>query len=181
MIRVIFETHAASVDNVAHRASGHADAPLAEIGERQARALGERHAGTPLAAVFCSDLQRSYRTAELAFAGRDVKIVRDRRLRELDYGEWTRRPSDEVFAEGRHRIEEPFPGGESYTQAAARVGDVLSELLRDYDGKTVMIIGHRATHYAIEHLANRIPLEQIMAKPWQWQPGWIYTITRLDR
>jgi len=179
VITIIFEAHATSVDNVARRASGHHDAPLAEIGEEQARQLGLRHAATPLDAVFCSDLQRSYRTAELAFAGRNLKTVKDPRLRELDYGDWTRRPADEVFAEGPRRIHTPFPAGESYAQAADRMRDFLGDLLRDHDGKTVMIIGHRATHYGLEHWINHVPLERAVAERAPWQPGWTYTATTL--
>lgn len=179
MITITFETHATSVDNVARRASGHYDAPLAEIGEEQAKQLGVRHAATPLDAVFCSDLQRSYRTAELAFAGRSVKIVTDRRLRELDYGEWTRRPADEVFAEGPRRIDTPFPAGESYAQVADRMRDFLTDLLRDHDGETVIIIGHRATHYGLMHWINHVPLERAVAERAPWQPGWTYTLVEV--
>ena len=179
MITIIFESHATSEDNVARRASGHHDAPLAEIGEEQARQLGARHQQTMLDAVFCSDLQRSYRTAELAFAGRALRIVKDRRLRELDYGEWTRRPTDEVVAEGPRRITTPFPAGESYTQAAGRMRDFLCDLLRDHDGKTVMIIGLLATHYGLEHWINHVPLEWAVTERAPWQPGWTYTATTL--
>jgi broad specificity phosphatase PhoE len=81
-VTIVFETHATSIDNEAGIASGHHDADLSALGVRQARELGARHAGRDLAAVWCSDLRRSYRTAEIAFGRRDVPIVRDRRLRE---------------------------------------------------------------------------------------------------
>ena len=42
-----------------------------------------------------SGRQRSYRTAEIAFAGRDLPVRRDARIRECDYGAWTRRPAAE--------------------------------------------------------------------------------------
>jgi broad specificity phosphatase PhoE len=57
----------------------------------------------------------------------------------------------------------PFPNGESYIQTTERVKDFLKYLLDNYDGKTIMVIGHRATQYGLEHLINHIPLETIIS------------------
>ena len=82
-----YETHSTSVDNKDGIASGHSDAALSIRGERQARDLGERH--KHVKNVWCSDLQRSYRTAEIAFGTR-ANIRIDSRLREIDLGDMTR-------------------------------------------------------------------------------------------
>jgi broad specificity phosphatase PhoE len=121
MTTVLFESHATSLDNDAALASGHFDVPLSAAGERQARELGERYRGRHIDEVFCSDLQRSYRTAELACAGLGIAITRDPRLRECDYGALTRRSRQEVHSQLIARLEKPFPAGESYRQAADRV------------------------------------------------------------
>jgi broad specificity phosphatase PhoE len=176
MPTIIFETHATSVDNEMGLASGQHDAELSAVGRQQAAELGRRHLETELAAVFCSDLQRSYLTAEIAFAGRDVRIVRDRRLRECDYGILTRQSQTVIERERNRRITDPFPGGESYRQAADRVGEFLMSLAGDYRGKTILVIGHRATHYALEHWINGLPLTEVVAARWFWQPGWIYQL-----
>lgn len=176
MLTVFFETHATSIDNEQQIASGQRDAELSARGRRQAAALGSRYAHEDLRAVFCSDLRRSYRTAEIAFADRGLRIVRDARLRECDYGEWTGRPTSVIDAARAGRITDPFPGGESYTQAAARTRDVLGDVRRDYDGQRVLIIGHRATFYSLEHLVKGVRLEETVSAPWRWQPGWIYVL-----
>jgi broad specificity phosphatase PhoE len=59
----------------------------------------------------------------------------------------------------------PFPNGESYTQTTDRMKSFLNELMQKYDGKTVMVIGHRATQYALENLINNVPLETIVPAP----------------
>ena len=55
---------------------------------KRRRGAGQRRAGDDLAAVYCSDLQRSWRTAEVAFARRGVPIPRRpaarMRLRDVD-------------------------------------------------------------------------------------------------
>lgn len=87
-----FESHTTSLDNEARVVSGHTDAPLSEVGQQQARELGKRY--SDISSVWCSDLPRSYRTAELAFADR-TRIHRDARLREIAYGAMTGRSIDE--------------------------------------------------------------------------------------
>ena len=70
----------------------------------------------------------------------------------------------------------PFPHGESYQQVVERVSTWLAETTAGFAGQTVLVIGHRATFYALEHIVNRVPLHEAVAAPWQWQPGWTYRI-----
>ncbi len=177
MIELIFETHATSVDNERLIASGHFDVELSPLGCAQAAELGVRYRAENLDTGLCSDLQRSYRTAEIAFAGRGLPVHRDPRIRECDYGAWTRRPAAEIDAERVRRIFEPFPGGESYAEVAARTRDLLREVERFWAGKRVLIVGHRATWYILEHVINGRDLRDVISGSWSWQPGWTY---RLD-
>lgn len=175
MVTIIFEPHGTTLDNETHRASGHNDVALSSLGEQQSREMGERYRDDAFDAIFCSDLQRAYRSAEIGF-GTKYPIIKDARLRECDYGEYTCKPSKEVEQEKPQRIKVPFPGGESYEQTTARMKDFLGDLRKNYEGKRVMIIGHRATQYGLEHLINGIPLEDIIPAPWKWQPGWTYVV-----
>jgi broad specificity phosphatase PhoE len=126
--------------------------------------------------VFCSDLTRSFRTAEIAFGDRSLPIVRDARLRECDYGDLTRRPMSELKAQRLQHLVEPFPNGESYQQVVERVSGWLDEVRRRSDARTVVVVGHRATFYALEHLLTGVALRDAVESPWAWQPGWIYDL-----
>jgi len=179
MVTIIFESHATTLDNEHHLASGRYDVALSELGIRQAGQLGERYKGVHLDAIFCSDLKRSYETAELAFKNKNIPFIKDPRLSECNYGDFTRYPSREVKKMRIKKISNPFLNGESYEQAIARVRDFLIDLARDYDGKKVLIIGHRATQYGLEHWINMVPLKQIVTAKWEWQPGWIYNLQRI--
>ena len=170
---LIFETHATSLDNERGLASGWFDVDLSPAGEAQARSLGERRRLEALAAVYCSDLRRAWRTAEIAFAGRALPIVRDARLRECDYGRLTRQPAGALDPRDQW-LDTPFPGGESLAQAVARVESWLADARVSSAGATVIVIGHRATHYAFEHLLRGVPLRDAVVAPWSWQPGWTY-------
>jgi broad specificity phosphatase PhoE len=177
MVAITFESHGTSLDNESHKSSGWFDVELSELGERQAAELGARYKNDHFDAIFCSDLQRSYKTAEIAFVGRNFNIIKDQRLRECDYGDLTRHPSEEVEAAKARCIAKPFPNGESYTQTTERMKSFLIDLLKNYDGKEVMIIGHRATQYGLEHWIKGIPIKEAVTAPWKWQPGWTYKLS----
>jgi broad specificity phosphatase PhoE len=178
---VVFETHATSLDNEAGLASGWFDVDLSPVGERQARELGERRRRDDIAAVYCSDLMRAVRTAEIAFGERGIPIIQDARLRECDYGALTRHPATEIESRRASHIAVPFPGGESYEQCVARLSSWLADASAAQVGRTVVVIGHRATFYALEHLLRDVPLEQAVSAPWSWRPGWIYPETDATR
>ena len=133
-VTIIFETHSTSLDNEAGIASGHNDVDLSEMGLRQAKGLGERYVDESIAAVICSDLMRSYRTAEIAFGSGSVLILRDPRMRECDYGSLSGFPVEIVDRERSGRIHKPFPDGESYNQVVERVRDLLSDVADRYRG-----------------------------------------------
>lgn len=179
MVIIIFEPHGTTYDNEAHRSSGWYDVALSPLGKKQAKELGERYKDEEFAAIFCSDLKRAYKTAEIAFKDRNIKIIKDRRLRECNYGDFTRHPSEEVEPEKANRISKSFPNGESYEDTAKRMKDFLSDLLKNYDGKKVMIIGHRATQYGLEHWIKDVPLKKAVTDPWEWQPGWTYYLKKI--
>jgi len=180
MITIIFESHGTTFDNENHLSSGWFDVELSPLGKKQAKELGERYKDEKFEAIFCSDLQRSYKTAKIAFEDRNFKIVKDKRLRECNYGDLTKYPSEKVDAEKGKRIIEPFPNGESYEQTAVRMKSFLEDLLKNYDGKKIMIIGHRATQYGLEHWINGAPLKEVVIAPWKWQAGWWYKFYKLN-
>jgi broad specificity phosphatase PhoE len=175
MLTLIFEAHGTTFDNEAHLSSGWNDVALSPLGERQSAEMGVRYKDDHFDAIFTSDLVRAYRSAEIGFGDR-FPLIRDKRLRECDYGDLTVMPSKTVDAEKPRRIAEPFPGGESYTETTARMKSFLDDLRRDYAGKRVMVIGHRATQYAIQNIVEGIPYEKLVTTHFKWQPGWVYEV-----
>lgn len=166
---LVFETHSTSTDNESGIASGNRDISLSELGRRQAAELGRRAAGR-FDVVYCSDLHRAVETAEIAF-GAGYRV--DARLREQDYGERTGAPSAEVEIERLATVDEPFPRGESLRDVARRVASFLEEIPRDGN---VLVIGHRATKLAFDHLLGGMTLQAAVGAPYAWQPGWRYEI-----
>ena len=128
---------------------------------------------------FAQTYLRCYKTAEIAFSDKKIPIIKDARLRECDYGDLTCHPSPEVDIEKPKRITEKFPNGESYEDTAVRIKSFLEDLLKNYDGKKVMIIGHRVTQYGLEYWIKKVPLREAVTAPWKWQPDWIYLLEKI--
>lgn len=172
--RIVFETHSRTVDNERGIATGWLGGALSADGRALAEGLGERRRDDRLDAVFCSDLARAVETAEIAFAGTDIPVFLDWRLREIDYGELNGAPADAIAAERARRVDRPFPGGESYRDAVGRVASFLDDLRGGCAGGRVLLIGHTATRWALDHLLEGRRLEVVVAAPFDWREGWEY-------
>ena len=127
-----------------------------------------------IAVVFSSDLHRAVETAEIAFAGTDLPILADWRLRECDYGDLNGAPVAHVHADRAQHLTTPYPGGESWQQAVDRVGRFLPDLRLRWQGLRVLVIGHVATRWAFEHLLDGVSLEQLAQAKFGWREGWEY-------
>jgi broad specificity phosphatase PhoE len=103
MTTILIVRHGQSTWNAEHRWQGLADPPLSELGRRQARELAAELLGTPLDAVYSSDLQRARDTAEVVARAKGLTVVTDPSLREIDIGEWSGLTTEEIKAQ--------FPAG----------------------------------------------------------------------
>lgn len=175
-VEVIYETHSLTTDNEAGFATGWLPGRLSERGRDLARELGARRRVDDIAAVFVSDLARAVETAEIAFAGSDIPIYGDLRLRECDYGALNGMPVARLAAERSRHIDEPYPGGQSYRQVVAATADFLRDLAANWDGRTVLIIAHSANKWALDHLLHGTALEDLADAPFGWREGWRYTL-----
>jgi broad specificity phosphatase PhoE len=172
---LVYETHSISVDNERGIATGWLPGELSAKGRRLARKLGERRREDGIACVFVSDLRRAVETAELAFEGTDIEIREDRRLRECDYGELNGARVQELEPRGRF-VDEPYPGGQSYRDCVELMRRFLHDVVREFEGRRVLVIAHSAQRYALRHLLEGLPLAEVVAAPFEWQKGWEYIV-----
>jgi broad specificity phosphatase PhoE len=160
MTSVLVIRHAQSTWNAERRWQGWADAPLSELGERQAAGAAARLRDAGLVSAVASDLRRARRTAELISEGLGLGPVRvDRGFRERDVGEWSGLAAEEMeerFPGQRDawrdgRLDRP-PGGESTPQVLERVDAALAKL-REEPGP-LLIVSHGGVIRALERRAG---------------------------
>ena len=174
-VEIIYFVHGTTRDNENNRATGQAPGELSELGVKQASELGEK-VDEEFDAVYCSDLRRAVRSANLAF-GDKYEIIEDERLRECDYGKKTQ---EEFDWDLKDYIEESHPSGENYIEVQQRIKDFLKFLRDEHNGEKVAIVAHQAPQLAIEVITENKSWEEVIEQDWrevgEWQPGWHYEL-----
>ncbi|MDD5145115.1 MAG: histidine phosphatase family protein [Candidatus Pacebacteria bacterium] len=174
-MKIYFAAHSTTKDNESHLSSGWKDVELSDLGVQQSREMVDTFKDIKIDLICCSDLRRAIDTVKIAF-GDKIPIIIDKRLRELDYGDFEGKPSEIVDSMKKEHIKIPFPNGESYEQAVARVQDFYTELKEKYPDRTVLIVGHRATQYGLDTLVGGKTIEECLSVPFKWQPYWEYNL-----
>jgi len=178
-VKITYFVHGTTTDNERSVSSGWNDAELTELGIKHALANKEGTKDKKFDVVFCSDLKRAVDSARLIFEG-SVPIIPDKRLRECNYGKYNAQPSTVVEPMQEKSITKRFPEGESYEDVKNRVADFLEFLKKNYEGKSVAIVAHKAPQLALDVLLKNKTWEQAFAEDWRkrkaWQPGWDYIL-----
>ncbi|MBI4759502.1 MAG: histidine phosphatase family protein, partial [Chloroflexi bacterium] len=95
-MRLLLVRHGETDWNAEERYQGTTDVPLSAQGRAQAQALTSRMAGEVLDAIYASDLQRAWQTAEVIAAPHGLPVRPEPRLREIDFGAWEGLTFDEI-------------------------------------------------------------------------------------
>jgi broad specificity phosphatase PhoE len=136
---------------------GHLDVPLSPLGEAQIAALAARLSRLRFDAVYCSDLTRTRRSAEILAAPHGLAPVSNPALREFAMGDWDGMTAEEIRARdatafnawmadvGRFQ----FPGGESLQDLEARVLPAFETIVDRHPGQMVALVAHGGSNRAI--------------------------------
>ena len=179
-VKITYFVHGTTSDNEQHISSGWKDVELSELGVKQSKELTAQTKEMKFDVVFCSDLQRAYNSAKLTWGG-VYSIIPDARLRECNYGRLNGASSAVVEPmQEEECITNKFPEGESYEDVKTRVADFLAFLKKNYDGKHVAIVAHKAPQLSLDVLLTGKTWEQALAQDWRkrkgWKPGWDYEL-----
>jgi broad specificity phosphatase PhoE len=168
---VFLVRHGSVVGAETRRFIGHLDVPLSPLGEAQASALATRLRDVAFDAIYCSDLLRTRRTAEILAAPHRLVPISDPALREFAMGRWDGLTSDEIRAldaaafkawmgdVGRFQ----FPGGESLPDLEARAWPAFEAIVARHAGRVVGIVAHGGSNRAILCRALGLGPERLLA------------------
>ncbi len=167
---ILIIRHGQTAWNKLKRLQGHSDVPLNEDGRLQALTLAQTLKTEPLDAIFSSDLQRAYQTANEIARCHQLSVYRDKSLRERCYGICEGMTSDEIRAKYPESYEawyaaDPdhfFPDGERKTenprQFHHRALNALLNVASRYTGKKIAIVTHFGVIETAYRAAQDIPL-----------------------
>lgn len=142
--------HAEAEGNLYRRAHGHYDSLITENGYAQIQALAERFAPIEIDMVWSSDLYRTMTTARSIIEPKEKNLNTHPDLREMKMGEWEDKTWGQLLYEDEGRMiaftaSDPdwsVEGGESFSQLTQRMGQTVTALAQQYEGKTLAIFSH---------------------------------------
>ncbi len=150
MLRLLLIRHGETAWNAAARFQGQSDVPLNARGRRQAAGVAAALADVPIDALYASDLQRAWATAQAIAAGAGLAIALAPRLREMSFGAWEgltygeieRRDPSALAAWQADPSQVAPPEGETLTQVTSRVRAAYGEMIDRHPGQTVAVVAH---------------------------------------
>lgn len=150
MTQLFLVRHGATEWNKQKLAQGTADIELTEDGRKQAIEIAERLSHEKLTAVFSSDLKRAMDTAGPIALAHGFEVIADRRLREIDQGEWTGLHVDEIKRRwpdmwGPARHYSARPDGESPEQVRTRALAAIRDIVEAHPDGPVAVVSHGGT------------------------------------
>ena len=154
--------HGQSELNATRRVNGDPDVPvgLTAQGEAEAGGLALQLAGIDLDLCVHTRFGRTRATARIALDGRDVPVVVEPLLDDIDVGDLEGHSIDDYRAWKRgHTRADAFPGGESLDDAARRYATAYERLLSRPERRILVVCHEIPVRYAINGAAGSNELD----------------------
>jgi broad specificity phosphatase PhoE len=166
MTRLCLIRHGITDWNFEGKYQGQSNVPLNDAGRIEVNELAKQLKKLTFSAIYSSDLQRAFETAEIIAKHLDLPIRIDSRLREINLGEWEGRNVNEIQSNYANlwiqRHQDPInarpPGGETLAEVAARVYTAIDEIASQTLDKSCIICSHGITLATIICKARKINL-----------------------
>ena len=167
MIRLILVRHGLTQWNEEKRYLGDSDIPLNQNGKQQAVALMHALKKERFDQIFASNLKRAFETATIIKNDREVSLISDVRLRELNLGALegltfleAKIKYPDMLSTWLENYDKPPDGGELFSSLAERVSSFLDDLKMIKAHKTILIVAHGGTLREIIRLLLGMPREK---------------------
>jgi broad specificity phosphatase PhoE len=155
-VNIYFVRHGETHYNVEKRIQGFCDSPLTDNGIEQAKSVGIGLSDIEFKAVFASESQRVVDTARYAIGHRNIPIITDPRLKEMNLGVLVSLSETEILAQYGNILETLYsltdlnmsaPEGESSLQLFTRTSSAIDEIIQKYknEGGNVLVFSHGVT------------------------------------
>lgn len=145
--------------------------PLSPLGAAQIAALAARLSRARFDAIYCSDLVRTRRSAEILAAPHRLAPIADPALREFAMGDWDGLTAEQIRARDARAFAAwmadvgrfQFPGGESLPDLVARAIPAFEGLVARHAGGTIAVVAHGGSNRAILCHALGLGPERLLA------------------
>ena len=166
--------HGESIGNLNREFLGYTNKDLTELGYKQAEKTAEELKNVEFEAIYSSDLQRAYHTAEPHAKMRGMIPIGREDLRELYVGEWEGKKVDDIAAKYGEAFTVEWrqnfgtfhhaKGGEGVQALATRIYGALLDIAKKHTGKTVLVATHAAAIRSFWGIISGIRPEELAGK-----------------
>ncbi len=159
-MELIFVRHGESEGNVLGHVYGHTDYPLTKKGRRQIPHINETLKHYNITKIYSSPLVRASAIGEGISEAFDLELIKDDRLKEINFGVYEDLTREEVMEELGERYYELIGffdhfdtrGGEHQDDFLDRVQNFIDELLQKEDGCYLITAHFGVIKAALNHL-----------------------------
>jgi len=132
---------------------GHSNNRLSALGKMQVEKVAKENKETKFDIVICSPLMRTVQTANIMNKYHKVKIVKDKRLIEIDQGIFSGRKRSSLTAkeEKIQKLRLKKNGQESLKEIDDRVKDFLDNVKKDYPFENILVVTHDICAIILEY------------------------------
>ncbi len=118
---------------------------LTKKGKEQVKSAVEKLKAKNVDLIYSSDFLRTRQTAEIVAKILGLKIIFDKRLRDINFGIFYGGKIDEYrkfFINKKQKFFKRPPKGESWRDVKKRIIDFIKDIEKKYKNKTIIIISH---------------------------------------
>jgi len=136
--------------------------PLSKKGKFQIEELAKKLRNKKIDIIISSDIERAQETAKIVGKELGIKLLFDKRLREIDIGDFNGKfvkekdklfnPDNDLTREDLIKIhfEKPFSNGENWADIRSRMLDFIKDVDKKYKKKNILIVSHQLPIYLFE-------------------------------
>ena len=174
MTTILLIRHGQSLANRNGIFVGQLDYPLSDLGKQQAELTADyvaKHYAVDR--IYSSDLSRAYHTGKALADRLGLEITVDKRLREMYVGDWEGvsedeldNSDDEMWRIWRTAVGKvQCPNGENPQDVLNRAAEAVEEILRENEGKTVVLATHASFIRVLQCYYENRPISELQEVP----------------
>ncbi|MBU3137591.1 histidine phosphatase family protein [Clostridium gasigenes] len=173
MTKLYITRHGETEWNTKGIMQGFGNSPLTKLGREQGKWLRDRMKDLHIDVIYSSPSGRAYETAEIIKGDRDIELLADDGLREINMGQWEGLCQDEIkeLSEENHFNFWNLPSkyisvaGENYYESRERSYNTITKILEKEKGKTILIVTHTVTLKGFLNMLQNQEIDSIVKPP----------------
>lgn len=175
MLHIYLTRHGETEWNIQNRIQGWKDSPLTSKGINDAIALSQNISEINFNEIYSSPSMRAMNTAKILTGNKDIPIIEDVNLKEINFGDWEGKTKSEIT----ERFENEFSSlweapdsydhlphnGESLSSVRNRVEQVIKNIISTNKNGNVLIVTHAVILASIVAYFKNAPIEKLWDIP----------------